>query len=715
MQYPLGEHEREQIASKTGKKLDEITLDAVMRNQIAPDDIKISKEMLYAQGQVAKENGNDPMEKNFERAAELVDVPDDVILKMYDKLRPNRSTKLELVLMAQELLEKYNAKNCARLVMEDIGNSTTEVCIGEVGGAQVHFLSSASCKTTGTKGTIANVHGIRAALKEAMGKIGMETEALSLIRLNEAAPVIGDTAMETLTETIITDSSMIGHNPSTPAGAGQAVGKTLDFERIREGVPGTPYIVFAKAAASYEEIAEVINRERKRLTITGVILQADEAVLVENRLEEKVPIIDEVAGIQKLPDDVLAAIEVALPGQTIRMLSNPYGIATLLGLDAEQTRMITPIAKSLIGKRSAVVLKTPGGNIRENLLPAGKICLHADQDAVVDLDEGAEKIMQVVSDAGTIYDMEGEHDTNVGNMFSRIKQGMENLDETAKREIHITDILAVDTMAPVRISGALAGETCLEKAVGIAAMVKTRHLPMQKIAEQLRIELGVNVMVAGVEAVMASLGALTTPGTSLPLAILDMGGGSTDAAVISEDGKVSMTHQAGAGELVSMLIETELGLGDRHMAEQIKKYPLAKVESLFHMRMENGQMTFVEQSIDPRFYGRVVLLTEDGMIRLEQDIPMEKIVQVRREAKRKVFVTNAFRALKKVAPGQDLKHISNVVLVGGSAEDFEIPEMLMEELSEFRIVCGRGNIRGEEGPRNAVATGLVLSYIGEQR
>lgn len=515
--------------------------------------------------------------------------------------------------------------------------------------------------------------------------------------------------METLTETIITDSSMIGHNPSTPAGAGQAVGKTLDFERIREGVPGTPYIVFAKAAASYEEIAEVINRERKRLTITGVILQADEAVLVENRLEEKVPIIDEVAGIQKLPDDVLAAIEVALPGQTIRMLSNPYGIATLLGLDAEQTRMITPIAKSLIGKRSAVVLKTPGGNIRENLLPAGKICLHADQDAVVDLDEGAEKIMQVVSDAGTIYDMEGEHDTNVGNMFSRIKQGMENLDETAKREIHITDILAVDTMAPVRISGALAGETCLEKAVGIAAMVKTRHLPMQKIAEQLRIELGVNVMVAGVEAVMASLGALTTPGTSLPLAILDMGGGSTDAAVISEDGKVSMTHQAGAGELVSMLIETELGLGDRHMAEQIKKYPLAKVESLFHMRMENGQMTFVEQSIDPRFYGRVVLLTEDGMIRLEQDIPMEKIVQVRREAKRKVFVTNAFRALKKVAPGQDLKHISNVVLVGGSAEDFEIPEMLMEELSEFRIVCGRGNIRGEEGPRNAVATGLVLS------
>ena len=120
MRYPLGEYEKDSIKSKTGKKLMEITLDEVMKGHISSDDIKISKETLKAQGQVARECGNDPMEKTFERAAELVDVPDDVILKMYDKLRPNRSTKLELVMMAQELIEKYNAKNCARLVMEAV-------------------------------------------------------------------------------------------------------------------------------------------------------------------------------------------------------------------------------------------------------------------------------------------------------------------------------------------------------------------------------------------------------------------------------------------------------------------------------------------------------------------------------------------------------------------------------------------------------------------
>jgi len=118
MRYPLGEYEKDKISSKTGKRLVDITLDEVMKNHISSDDIKISKETLSAQGQIAKEAGNAPMELNFARAAELVDVPDDLILKMYDKLRPNRSTKLELVKMAQELLEKYNAKNCARLVME---------------------------------------------------------------------------------------------------------------------------------------------------------------------------------------------------------------------------------------------------------------------------------------------------------------------------------------------------------------------------------------------------------------------------------------------------------------------------------------------------------------------------------------------------------------------------------------------------------------------
>lgn len=597
----------------------------------------------------------------------------------------------------------------------DIGNSTTEVCIGGVReDGTFCFLSSASRMTTGTKGTLPNVLGIKAALTEAMDAIRQPMSALDLVRLNEAAPVIGDTAMETITETIITESSMIGHNPSTPAGAGEAVGELLFLENIWKGKPGVPYIVVAASKFSYEEAAARLNQHIPELDVKGLILQADEAVLVENRLTRKMPIVDEVRHISKVPEGKLAAIEVALPGSSIRMLSNPYGIATLLGLDAEETRSVTPIAKSLVGKRSAVVIRTPHGNVRENVLPAGEITFHGKQELKINIDAGADEIMDTLAAAGEILDIDGEENTNVGNMLSRIKTSMEDVAKEHGSEIRITDILAVDTLAPVEISGSLAGETCMEKAVGIAAMVKTQHLPMQKIAERIESELHVKAVVAGVEAVMASLGAMTTPGTKLPLAILDMGGGSTDAALLNSDGSVKTTHQAGAGELVSMLIQTELGLGSRTTAEQIKKYPMGKVESLFHMRLENGSMQFFEESIDPRYYGHVVLLAPNEMLKIEEDIPMERILEVRRDAKRKVFVRNAIRALKAVAPGGILKNIPNVVLVGGSAEDFEIPEMLMDALSDYRIVCGRGNIRGTEGPRNAVATGLLLSYLGSR-
>ena len=116
--YPLGKNEADTITSKTGKKLSEITLEEIKRGNLTAEDIKISSEMLQRQGNVAMEADNPQMKANFERAAELVNVPDDVILTMYNKLRPNRSTKRELVLMAQELLEKYQAPHFAKLVLE---------------------------------------------------------------------------------------------------------------------------------------------------------------------------------------------------------------------------------------------------------------------------------------------------------------------------------------------------------------------------------------------------------------------------------------------------------------------------------------------------------------------------------------------------------------------------------------------------------------------
>ena len=405
-----------------------------------------------------------------------------------------------------------------------------------------------------------------------------------------------------------------------------------------------------------------------------------------------------------------SAVEVAAVGGVVEVLSNPYGIATLFGLSSDETRQVVPIARALIGNRSAVVIKTPAGDVKERKIPAGTIELLGENRSVkVDVDDGADKIMKAVESIPSLEDVRGEPGTNAGGMLEKVRQVMANLTSQHPRDIKIQDLLAVDTFTPQKVQGGLANEFSQENAVGIAAMVKADRLQMEAIAREFAQQIGVPVEVGGVEADMAIRGALTTPGTNKPLAILDMGAGSTDASIINAEGQIHSIHLAGAGNMVTLLIQSEMGLPDFDTAEDVKKYPLAKVESLFHIRHENGTVEFFQQPLDPNLFAKVVILKEGKLLPLEGDWSMEKIRLIRQQAKQKVFVTNAIRALTRVSPTGNVRDIQFVVLVGGSALDFEVPQMVTDALSQYKVVAGRGNIRGTEGPRNAVATGLVLS------
>jgi diol dehydratase reactivase alpha subunit len=597
----------------------------------------------------------------------------------------------------------------------DIGNSSTEVAIARIKGNNIEFLSQHLVRTTGIKGTVDNVKGIRLALQEAVKKAGIELQNIDLIRLNDAVPVIGDLAMDLISETIITESSMIGHNPDTPGGAGLGVGTTVLIDQLLDVAErGQSYIVVIPKQFDYEWVAHQLNQaERNGISVTGAIVQNDDGVLIHNRLNKKIPIVDEVALIEKVPLFKLAAVEVALPGHVIRTLSNPYGLATVFQLDPNQTMQISLVAKALVGNRSAVVIRTPQGEVVERKIEAGRIILIGknNQKIEVSINDGAETIMNAYEKLQTIIDVQGETGTNVGGMFNGLRHDLAQLTGQSPDEITISDILAVDAVIPTSVSGSMAGEISMESGVALASMVKTDKVPIQRVASALEKEVGIPVEVGGVEAEMAIRGALTTPGTRKPLVILDMGGGSTDAAMISEDGHITSVHLAGAGDMVTMLINSELALGDKELAEKIKKYPLGKVLSLFHMQLEDGSIIFSETPFPPYTFGKVVIREEKELTPLSCKASMEKIREIRRSAKRRVFLTNALRALKRITPTGNLKHLSFVVMVGGSALDFEIPQMLTEELGKYGIVAGFANIRGTEGPRNAVATGLVLSSI----
>ncbi|EBD9850307.1 propanediol dehydratase reactivase alpha subunit PduG [Salmonella enterica] len=598
----------------------------------------------------------------------------------------------------------------------DIGNSSTEVALArqdETGALTI--THSALAETTGIKGTLRNVFGIQEALALVAKRAGINVSDISLIRINEATPVIGDVAMETITETIITESTMIGHNPKTPGGAGLGVGITITPEELLTRPADSSYILVVSSAFDFADIANVINASmRAGYQITGVILQRDDGVLVSNRLEKSLPIVDEVLYIDRIPLGMLAAIEVAVPGKVIETLSNPYGIATVFNLNADETENIVPMARALIGNRSAVVVKTPSGDVKARAIPAGNLELQAQGRTVrVDVAAGAEAIMKAVDGCGKLDNVTGEAGTNIGGMLEHVRQTMAELTNKPSSEIFIQDLLAVDTSVPVSVTGGLAGEFSLEQAVGIASMVKSDRLQMAMIAREIEQKLNIDVQIGGAEAEAAILGALTTPGTTRPLAILDLGAGSTDASIINPKGEIIATHLAGAGDMVTMIIARELGLEDRYLAEEIKKYPLAKVESLFHLRHEDGSVQFFPTPLPPAVFARVCVVKPDELVPLPGDLALEKVRAIRRSAKERVFVTNALRALRQVSPTGNIRDIPFVVLVGGSSLDFEVPQLVTDALAHYRLVAGRGNIRGSEGPRNAVATGLILSWHKE--
>ena len=125
----------------------------------------------------------------------------------------------------------------------DIGNATTETALGLIENNQLIECVSGIYPTTGIKGTYDNIKGIVNSLIDASKKMGIKVEEIDLIRINEATPVIGDFAMETITETIITESTLIGHNPDTPGGIGLGIGETIRLQDIESAEQGKAYVV----------------------------------------------------------------------------------------------------------------------------------------------------------------------------------------------------------------------------------------------------------------------------------------------------------------------------------------------------------------------------------------------------------------------------------------------------------------------------------------
>ena len=115
--YPLGTRRPDLVSTPSGLPLADVTLDALRAGRMGAGEIRATAETLRMQAEVALASGRAQLAANFERAAELAGVPDELLLDVYTALRPGRASLAELDEWAVRL-ESHGATTTAEFVRE---------------------------------------------------------------------------------------------------------------------------------------------------------------------------------------------------------------------------------------------------------------------------------------------------------------------------------------------------------------------------------------------------------------------------------------------------------------------------------------------------------------------------------------------------------------------------------------------------------------------
>ena len=117
--YPVGEKQPDRVSTRKGRSLHDLTLDNLLTGDVTASDFGITAEGLRLQATIAEQAGRPNLAQNLRRGAELVEIPDDVLLNVYEMLRPGRAQSADdLRSTANRLRDTYGAKETASLFDE---------------------------------------------------------------------------------------------------------------------------------------------------------------------------------------------------------------------------------------------------------------------------------------------------------------------------------------------------------------------------------------------------------------------------------------------------------------------------------------------------------------------------------------------------------------------------------------------------------------------
>ena len=117
--FPLAETRPSKVKGKRGMALSELTIEAVLKGTVDLDDLQITPDALLQQAEIAKSVGRKTLSENFERAAEMNNLPNSEVMEIYELLRPGRTESMSTLLdAAKKIRTEYQAEKLAKFIEE---------------------------------------------------------------------------------------------------------------------------------------------------------------------------------------------------------------------------------------------------------------------------------------------------------------------------------------------------------------------------------------------------------------------------------------------------------------------------------------------------------------------------------------------------------------------------------------------------------------------
>lgn len=543
----------------------------------------------------------------------------------------------------------------------DVGNSTTEIVIVDSSTSPPTPIVWDRVPTRGVKGSADSARAAALIVRRLAKRADL---IIDQIVISPQHPVDSRTVVIEEPPPDTGRLAIIGSGTSTPAGSGVGIGapRRLSSDIDTAG----PVVLVAQDPRSFRDTSHRINEWLAAgAAVVGVVLAGDEAVLVANRISKQVPVVDQV-DVEIALTAQQVAVEVSTSG--VHDLADPVRISALTGLDRTEHADAEAIAQQLRGIRDAAIAIFD--ERRSTSFSPGQTAQVRVGDGIHDLRDVAIRPLPARQGGSLAFD--------------------------AATWQPFADLWAVD-LAEVAETSAIRPRSVNERAISLATLADTAGDPIEVPASILKEELGIPIFLASSEATAARIGALSTPAANPDALVLDLGGGTIDAATTIHHSIVV----AGAGDLLTAAVAHLLDI-PRGAAEWVKREPSARLEGPHVLVGEDGVRRFVDMPVTADAVGALVVPGPAGLLPFNGQLAPGEWRMLRQQLKRAVISRNIERATAGVDTARD------AILVGGPAGDTELLSMAVRALPG--CTPGRADVAGKLGHRWAVAYGLTLLH-----